>query len=231
MLPIEPLGIPSPSRDVALWWCSLDPANADPMQLDRWLSEAERARMQRFGNEALRLRYLMGRASLRWVLARRLRIEPRAVRIVAGPRGRPRLDPPGDIDFNVSHTSDAALIGIARGIRIGVDIERSDRVLNAAGVARKFLTARERAVLSSDGEMQRLQVLRRWTCKEALAKATGDALSAPFSEIDVDIEPALRVVAGPHPYIAVDWALHAVEVPQGYLGTLALWRGRIDNGS
>ena len=55
----------------------------------------------------------------------------------------------------MSHTRDIALIAIAHGLppasRIGVDIEREDRTLNADGLARKFLTERER------------RCSRRWT--------------------------------------------------------------------
>jgi 4'-phosphopantetheinyl transferase len=226
----EPYEIPSPVPEVSLWWCSLNLPAIDRDLAQRWLSDAERSRMQRFGSDALRSRYLTGRASLRMLLARRLGIEPDAVPIVRGPRGRPQLAGHTDIDFNVSHTTDAALFGIVRGLRIGVDIERSDRVINAVGIARKFMTERERAVPAmNDGEAARRHVLRLWTCKEAMSKATGDALSAPFAQIDVELEPRLRLADGPAPYRPGDWRLEAIAAPDGFLGTLALWHER--NGS
>jgi 4'-phosphopantetheinyl transferase len=223
----EPYEIPSPAPEASLWWCSLKLSAVDRDLPQRWLSDAERSRMQRFGNDALRSRYLAGRASLRKLLARSLEVEPDAVPIVRGPRGRPQLAGPTDIDFNVSHTADAALIGIVRGLRIGVDIERADRVINTVGIARKFMTERERAVPAlNDAEAARRHVLRLWTCKEAMSKATGDALSAPFAQIDVELEPRLRLAGGPAPYRPGDWRLDVIEAPDGFLGTLALWRAR-----
>ena len=56
-----------------------------------------------------------------------------------------------------------------------------------------------------------------------MSKATGDALSAPFRRLDVELVPALRLVDGPAPYTAPRWRLLAVEVPGDYLATAALW--------
>src|SRR5205823_11985015 len=104
---------------------------------------------ERFGNALLRQRWIAGRTALRALLANALELDPGAVRLRRGIRGRPELDADRTLDFNVSHTGDTALIAIATGIaneaRIGIDLEREDRRVNADGLARKFLTERERA--------------------------------------------------------------------------------------
>ena len=57
------------------------------------------------------------------------------------------------------------------------------------GLARKFLTRRERAEIAPlTSDIRRKRFLRLWTCKEAMSKATGDALSAPFRYIDVTLD-------------------------------------------
>jgi 4'-phosphopantetheinyl transferase len=218
-----PARVTAPSDTTLLWWCSLAyaPGHAG---LSKWLSDDERARMRRFGNDALRMRYLIGRASLRWVLAQTMGVTPAAVVIERGPRGRPQLAGTAGIDFNVSHTADVALIGISYEGRIGVDVERADRVIHSAGLARKVLTDRERAALPADDDAIRRRILRLWTCKEALAKATGDAMSAPFGRLDIATDPALKLVDGPPPYDPRDFALFGAAVPDGYLATVALWR-------
>ena len=218
-----PVRVAAPSETTLLWWCSLAPAPGHA-GLSEWLSVDERARMRRFGNDALRTRYLIGRASLRWVLAQTMGITPAAVAIERGPRGRPQLAGTAGIDFNVSHTADVALIGISYEGRIGVDVERADRAIHSAGLARKVLTDRERAALPADDDAIRRRILRLWTCKEALAKATGDAMSAPFGRLDIATEPALKLVDGPSPYDPRDFALFAAAVPDGHLATVALWR-------
>ena len=121
-----------------------------------------------------------------------------------GSGGRPEIAGENAIDFNVSHTNGVALIGVARNagasLRIGVDVERADRNVRADRLARKFLTFNE--VLSQSRlppDERRKCFLRRWTCKEAMSKATGDGLIAPFRFIDVELADPPRLIAGPPP--------------------------------
>ena len=179
--------------------------------------------MQRFGTDTLRNRYVRGRAALRWILAQIVGVDPASVPIERGARGRPRLAS-GVVDFNVTHTGDVALIGVSHRGRIGVDIERWDRALNAPRIVQKILTPRERAALPANADDARRRVLALWTCKEALSKATGDALSAPFGRIDVALDPSPALIDGPPPYDPLAFALFAARVPDDYVATVALWR-------
>jgi 4'-phosphopantetheinyl transferase len=187
-------------------------------------------RAQRFGTEELRRRWIAGRGALRVVLGGELGIAPSAVAIRRGVRGRPELDDAGaGIDFNVSHTRDVAIIGIARdlsaGTRIGVDIERVDREVGVDRLARKFLTAAEQTSLADlDLRGRRERFLRYWTCKEAMSKATGDGLIAPFGRLEVALSESLRLVAGPPPYVPAQWTLHDAMAPATWLATIAIWR-------
>jgi 4'-phosphopantetheinyl transferase len=212
----------APAPGVRLWRCDL----ADGARLATYfarLSTAERMRAHRFGNPALRDRYVLGRGALRAILGALLELPPHAVPIVRGRRGRPQLDF-GDLDFNVSHTGTTALVAVVSGARVGVDLERRERLINSEGIARKFLSAGERARLSTgDADTMRRQVLQLWTCKEAMSKATGDALSAPFSSIDVDLDgPRLR--SGPGAYAPHAWSLHSANAGVDYVATVAIWR-------
>jgi 4'-phosphopantetheinyl transferase len=215
---------------LSLWICALARTRAEIDELALWLSPAERARSLRFGTEALRHRWIAGRTTLRLLLGRALGVAPDAVEIRRGVRGRPELaDPNAGIDFNVSHTGDAALVGIARGLslrtRIGVDIERVDREVGVDRLARKFLTANERATLAQlDLTGRRERFLRYWTCKEAMSKATGDGLIAPFGRLDVSEPDDPRLADGPPPYLPEQWTLRAVAVPATWFATVAVWQ-------
>jgi 4'-phosphopantetheinyl transferase len=209
--------------------CHLDSGSADLAALSTSLSAHEQARAERFGTSLLRRRWIAGRAALRSVLGQALRLDPAAVRLRRGVRGRPELDGDYAVDFNVSHTGDTALIAIATGTgdgtRIGIDIERKERRVNADGLARKFLTERERAEIAPlASDLRRQQFLRLWTCKEAMSKATGDALSAPFRHMDVTLDGGPRLVAGPAPYAPTTWRLVAAATPPDLIATLAIWR-------
>jgi len=217
---------------VSLWWCDLGEDDGALEELAEWLSPQEQARARRYGYEALAQRYVRGRAALRWIVGRELGLAPRLVTIERGHRGRPHI-PGATIDFNVSNTGNVALVGFTTrpGLRIGVDVESADRRLDHRGLARKFLTVRENAAFAGlDENAQRLAFLRSWTCKEAMSKATGDALSAPLRAIDVELSPGLRLVAGPSPYLAADWRLHAADVPAAFLATIALWEPAASRG-
>ncbi len=122
-----------------------------------------------------------------------------------------------------------ALIGIAdrlqAGMRIGVDVEHSLRTVNADGLSRKFLSDREREGLAPlPADARRRGFLRLWTCKEAMSKATGDALAAPFRHLDVSLDGGLALLAGPPPYHPADWTLHALDMPDAFLATVAIWQ-------
>jgi 4'-phosphopantetheinyl transferase len=219
-----PVALPGAAADVAMWWAVLASAPEEIARVGAWLAPAEHVRAARFGREGLAQRYVAGRALLRWLLGRTLGLPPHAVPIVRGMRGRPQLEGDGGVDFNISHTADIALVGIARGRRIGVDVERVDRVVRADGLAAKFLTAAEQATLAPLPEDdRRVRFLRYWTCKEAMSKATGDGLSAPFRALEVRLADAIELAGGPEPYQPARWQLARVDVPAGFLATVALW--------
>ena len=214
----------APVDGIELWFATLAAGEEEYARIASWLAPAEHARAARFGRDWLRRRYVIGRALLRGILGRTLSLTPSAVPIVRGERGRPRLDGVDGIDFNVSHTQDAALVGLARGPRIGVDIERADREVNAEGLARKFLTPVEQSTLAGLGlDERRAKFLRYWTCKEAMSKATGDGISAPFRSIDVVLSGTISLTAGPPPYAPERWRLRAVDAGDEFLATLAIW--------
>jgi 4'-phosphopantetheinyl transferase len=219
--------LPPPAAGVAAWWCGLAAPRSAVEACIGWLSEGERARAARFGQARLRDRYVVGRASLRHVLGDTLGLPPASVPIVRGPRGRPRLDLESTLDFNVSHTGDVALIATVRDARVGVDVERLDRAVNVPGIARKFLAPGERSALERlDSDAARRTLLALWTCKEAMSKATGDALSAPFASLHVDLAGAPALRTGTGVYAPERWTLHHASVPPDYVATVALWHDR-----
>lgn len=230
-VPGDPFCLRPVATGIALWWCDLAPPDETAVRLLEGLSAAEHERAARFGTDALRRRWMIGRGTLRQLLGRTLGVAPDSVVLRRGTRGRPQLaDASLRVDFNVSHTRGVALIAIARGLppatRIGIDIEHSDRGVGADRLAAKFLTSRERATIEPlDAAARRHRFLHHWTCKEAMSKATGDGLAAPFGRLDIDIDGGPRLVAGPPPYDPPAWTLHAVETPEGYLATLAIWNG------
>jgi 4'-phosphopantetheinyl transferase len=221
-----PVALPLPQEGVELWWCRTEADDAAADIFATWIASDERQRARRFASAALARRYVVGRATLRFVLGARLRLAPAAVTIARGPRGRPRLASGAAVDFNVSNTRGVMLIGITTrpGVRIGADVEHSDRKLDHRRLARKFCTPFEAQALGSlDDDAHRRRFLRLWTCKEAMSKATGDGIGAPLRHLSVALEPEPALVDGPSPYEPARWRLLAAPVPADYVATVALW--------
>ena len=92
-----------------------------------------------------------------------------------------------DVSFNISHSGDAVICGVAGGkTDIGVDVEYI-RKYNPA-VFTRYFSDRERrwaderfGVLSDEDEIY----TRLWTLKESYVKMTGTGISDKFSETDL----------------------------------------------
>src|SRR5258708_33669775 len=81
------------------------------------LSRDERERAEKFRYAEHRQHYIVAHASLRRLLAERLRIAPRAVEFVETEYGKPRLAPvhgSADMEFNLSHSGSICFYARAR---------------------------------------------------------------------------------------------------------------------
>jgi 4'-phosphopantetheinyl transferase len=199
------------------------------------LDPEEIARMRRYIQEKHRERFAARRTALRSILGRYLDVAPGGVRFHYAPRGKPALEPrahPLDLEFNVSDSEDLALIGIARGRRIGVDIERVRPVKEMAAIAESHFAAEEREVFRSlsdaTGTGPSARVLgfyNAWTRKEAWLKARGDGLWAPLDGFAVTLAPGesprLIDVRG-EPGESARWSFLALEAAAGFLASVAV---------
>ncbi|MGB5493360.1 MAG: hypothetical protein WBM97_02625, partial [Sedimenticolaceae bacterium] len=106
----------------------------------------EIARAGRFLRPRDRHRYLAGRAALRCLLGQYTGIDAADLPISYLPNGKPYLDidfPLGRLAFNLSHSDDLALIGLAWNTEIGVDIELIRPLEDWPSIARDCFTAVE----------------------------------------------------------------------------------------
>lgn len=153
--------------------------------------------------------WTVARGALRELLGARLGVAPADLRLASGPHGKPEI-PGAALRFNVSHTRSVAMIALADGFEVGVDVERLDRRSSAV---LRTLTASESAALAAAGDDRHVELLRVWCRKEALAKAIGGGLGweplrfdttapGPFSLADVAVRPghvAALAAAGDDP--------------------------------
>jgi len=139
-------------------------------------------------HDRIRDRYVVCRAALRRILAARLDRAPAELRFEYGENGKPALAG-AELAFNLSHSGDLALIGVAASGAVGVDLERIDaeRPADVELLARRVLTEAERAALgrAPDETARRQWFHRCWTAKEATAKAFGTGLKLALQRLEV----------------------------------------------
>jgi 4'-phosphopantetheinyl transferase len=150
----------------------------------RLLTDDERARAERFLQQADTERFVIGRALARTMLSRHADVAPGDWPFVMGEYGRPELTyrPEGspDLRFNLTHTKGLVACALTVGRDVGVDVEHTGRVLTH-DIPERFFSPREVADLRSlPLEDQHDVFFDYWTLKEAYIKARGMGLAIPL---------------------------------------------------
>jgi 4'-phosphopantetheinyl transferase len=155
------------------------------------LASDERAIAARQSTVSLARRYTASRVALRRLLAMRLGIQ-RAVDIALeiGPLGKPRLIPhsaAADLRFSLSRTAEFAIVAVAEGIEVGIDIEQLHPFLGDAALMEHALSASEQRAIETLPAPQRPAAMGRcWVRKEAVLKALGTGLANPLTGFAVE---------------------------------------------
>lgn len=193
------------------------------------LTPDEKLRAERFHFKHDRERWVAARAGLRTVLGGYIGRPPRALRFGYGPRGKPALiGEPGELDlrFNLSHSETRALIALAAGRELGVDVEaiRADRDVDA--IAARVFSSLELAMLAAlPPELRIHGFYNAWTRKEAYIKARGEGLWLELQSFDVTLAPkvpARLLNTRPDPQEAARWTLYDVDAGEGFAAAVAI---------
>jgi phosphopantetheine--protein transferase-like protein len=181
------------------------------------LSDEERRRASRLVFEEDRRAFIAAHHLLRATLAPLLGGAAEAIEFSTGHGGRPELSGPaaGEVSFNLSHTRGLVACAVAFQTIVGVDVEVVRDLPDVAALARSTLTPAEIDELDAISPAERSRAfLRRWTIKEAYAKATGHGLGLPITSVALSAAdtttptvldaatgralPGVRVTAGSH---------------------------------
>jgi 4'-phosphopantetheinyl transferase len=218
---------PGPVAGNVVWRVDLRLSDACLRRMEPCLSAEERARAARFARAEDLRRFVAGHAALRFILGRAVHAEPAELDFVAGRAGKPELGPgwSGAPHFNLSHSGDWALIGLSSAGRIGVDVEATRAIRDAAQIARTHFHPSEAAVIASlSGQAELDAFFAVWTCKEAFVKALGLGLSMPLDAFAVAVPPAPAGLV----WVATDlasraaWSLHQLTLDEGHIGAVAI---------
>ena len=216
-------------NEVHVWRAPLDLEENTFEALQRALSLDERERAQRFFFSRDRRRLISSRGLLRDILGRYAQAEAKVLQFRYDVNGKPWLAPEfdgGGLDFSLSHSQGLAFVAVARGRRIGIDIEylrRDPSLFNDIEIA---LSPNEIAVLKSIPENDRHEALLLvWTCKEAYLKGLGTGLLAPLNHLSVlpfSGKPVWIETGTARIDDSGDWRLNRLDLGDDYIGALAV---------
>jgi 4'-phosphopantetheinyl transferase superfamily protein len=130
-----------------------------------------------------RRRRLEARQALHRVLAGYLGARPEEVRLRRGPHGKPALAGETEIRFNLSHSGGTALIAVARGLEVGVDVEETRPRRDFLRLADVALESDAAAAVRAAAPQDRATTFySEWVRREAIVKCLGTGLGAPPPE-------------------------------------------------
>jgi 4'-phosphopantetheinyl transferase len=185
--------------DVEVWKVTLDASG-------RWLAPtpAEAQYAGRRVSEPLRRRYLRSHAALRAILGT---YTAAPLDFALAEHGKPYLPAAPELRFNLSHSHEMALIAVARGVEVGVDVERYRPLRECLAIAGRFFPPADAADLEElPPESREAEFFRRWTRIEAVLKGRGIGLYGAGTEAEGD------------------WTVLPVEVGPDYAASVAVNR-------
>jgi 4'-phosphopantetheinyl transferase len=152
------------------------------------LPPEERERASGFLRAEAGRRWVASRWALRQVLAGYLGQPPSAIAIEVGEGGKPRLAD-GELQFNLSHSGDLALVAVSEDRSVGVDVERIRPGRDLLALAERALGAEDVAAVRAAAPGDRAAVFyAAWVRHEARLKCLGTGLSGPASESPAIVE-------------------------------------------
>jgi 4'-phosphopantetheinyl transferase len=216
------------TRDVEVWLISCGSSIGSNCS-GELLSPEERERADRFHRELDRNRFRIVHTAMRMILAEYLNMAPQDVLFSSTTGMKPEIDSQFSdtgIQFNLSHSSELALLAVTRGARVGVDIEWMKPDFPIDEVAALSFSTAEISMLNTLPANERVEAFFScWTRKEAYIKALGDGLSVPLDSFDVVFgSQRAAVLVGVHNNSgeASRWSMYDLSVPKNYKAALVV---------
>ena len=215
------------TNEVFIYRVFVDPMHNSSDLILNYLPGDDIKRINRFMFESDRITHTITRFCLRTVLSRILLIEPENISFSYNEYGKPFITPehnPEDIRFNISHSDNMVLIALARGIDVGIDIEKIKDIDTVNGLIKDYFSPGEIEQFSSlPPDARQKAFFSAWTRKEAYIKAMGTGLSYPLKKFSVSVDPLKGAeLLYDENNDCKSWTLKDIIVPEGYAAAAAV---------
>ncbi len=209
---------------VHVWIIALNIDAKTQIKYWRMLSQEEKSRADRFKFNIDKVKYIACRGVLRILLGQYLGIGADLIKISYIKNGKPNHN--SNLEFNVSHSQDLAVIGFTLDTILGVDIEYTNRIIEFEKIASRFFSPEEsNLIINAREDELPLHFYNCWTRKEAFIKALGEGLSFPLHQFEVSCKPDAipQLLTTKWDETEADkWSLWGFEKDKEYVGALAL---------
>lgn len=165
-----------PADEVHLWETSLSVDDAELARILDLLSPVDRWAADEFSHVPARKQYIVSRGMLRQLLSGYIGIAPQEIQFTIEGAGKPVLAGERAVDFNLTHSGDLTLLGVARR-PLGVDMERVREMPRAIELAKRYYSsAQHEEIAATPDETRSRKFLGMWVRREAYAKALGTSV-------------------------------------------------------
>jgi 4'-phosphopantetheinyl transferase len=176
------------SNEAHVWAVPLNVAAVDLDRFKSLLSPDERRNAEALRTDELQRRSIVAHGTLRMILGRYLGGPPASILFGFEKRGKPIIA--GDytssaLRFNLSHSSDLALVGVVEGCEVGVDIELLREIHQLEPLVRRYFHPTEVDDVLSTPADRNTRFLKCWTAKEAVLKVFGNGIVESLNDFCV----------------------------------------------
>jgi 4'-phosphopantetheinyl transferase len=168
-------------NELHIWRVHLCARQPQVEAMQRLLSPDELERAERFVQGRDRYRFVMVHGAVRRILSRYVPVHPHCHVFHKGRWGKPYVHSSSQStpSFNLSHSGDMAVVAIASGCDVGVDIEQIRTIAEEASIVDRVFSEPDRSLYHATPISARSALFfRLWTRHEAQLKATGHGLAS-----------------------------------------------------
>lgn len=161
--------------EIHIWHVRLDIDSSLEQPLFETLSPDERQKANNYRFSKDRSNYAATRGALRKILGSYLSVPPNRISFSYNRYGKPSLNlENSQLRFNVSHSHGTALVAVARGQEVGIDLEFVDDSLDILQTASTVFSRTQCSELERlPARLRSFAFFRAWTRMEAYLKAVG----------------------------------------------------------